>query len=653
MREERPRARAGIGACLVAALLSIALSALAADDWPWPEDRPQTVEPTLDLAGTFPADVMRYLLVRGPGAAALSPDGEYVAYRDTVTGKPQLWVVPAAGGLPRQLTFGRGVTFHRWHPQGAGILYATDRDGNERESYTLISVDGTQEREVIGYHDAFIRFGDFAPNGEQIAFSSTARNGTDFDVYLGDVATGEYERIFEGSFGNYAQAWQPNGSNLIVTEVRGEDAQDVYLLGTRSRQKVPLFVPEVASAYGDFAWLPDGSGFYLATNQDREFAALAFYDLDYGELEIVDAPDWDVSDVTLFGDGRYLAWTVNVNGYDELRLLDRETGEEIAAPNLPPGVYSVSGADHAPVIAIGVNGPRNARDLFTFDVEAGRLTQVGRTTWVGLDPQRMVVPEAVTFPARDGVELFGLLYLPPEAALPEDGAPPVVLMVHGGPTGQARPTFGGVDQYLLQRGIAILDLNFRGSTGYGKTFARLDNQRLRPNAVRDVADAMAWLAEDGRVDASRAAIMGGSYGGYMTNAAVGEFPELFDAGVSFVGVSDWVRALEEASPALKASDRLEYGDITDPDDRAFFRSISPIENVDAIRTPMLFSHGVNDPRDPVTESDRMVRAIRENGIDVVYLRWPDEGHSIRKLGNRIAAYRAVVAFLEDKLEVTR
>lgn len=653
MRKQSPFARAGFGACLAAVLSLAAPTSPAAEDWPWPEDQPRSVEPSLDLAGTFPADVMRFLMVRGPYAAALSPDGEYVAYRDNVTGKPQLWVVPAAGGLPLQLTFGRGVTFHRWHPEGEGILYATDRDGNERESYTLVSVDGTAEREVIGYHDAFIRFGDFAPNGEQIAFSSTARNGTDFDVYLGDVATGEYERIFEGSFGNFARSWQPNGSNLIVTEVRGEDAQDVYLLGTRSRQKVPLFVPEVASAYGGFEWLPDGSGFYLATNQDREFAALAFYDLDYGELEIVDAPDWDVSDVTLFGDGRYLAWTVNVNGYDELRLLDRETGAEIQAPGLPAGVYSITGAEHAPVITIGVNGPRNARDLFTFDVEAQRLTQVGRTTWVGLDPQRMVAPEAVSFPARDGVDLFGLLYLPPAAAMPEAGAPPVVLMVHGGPTGQARPTFGGVDQYLLQRGIAILDLNFRGSTGYGKTFARLDNQRLRPNAVRDVADAMAWLAEDGRVDADRAAIMGGSYGGYMTNAAVGEFPEMFDAGVSFVGVSDWVRALEQASPALKASDRLEYGDITDPDDRAFFRAISPIENVDRIRTPMLFSHGVNDPRDPVTESDRMVRAIRANDIDVVYLRWPDEGHSIRKLGNRIAAYRAVVDFLEDKLEVTR
>ena len=634
---------------LLAALTAASAAAETSQDWPWPEDTPTPVTPSLALAGEYPADITRFLMVRGPFAASVSPDGQWIAYRDSVTGAPQLWVVAASGGLPRQLTFGRGVTTHRWHPQGS-ILYATDRDGNEREAYTLISVDGTRETEVIGYHDAFIRIGDFSPNGEQVAFSSTARNGTDFDVYLGDVATGEYERIFEGRFGNFASAWQPGGSNMILTETRGEDAQDVYLLGTRSRRKVPLFVPEIASAYEDFQWLPDGSGFYLATNENREFAALAFYDLDSGQLELVDAPDWDVGDVTLFGDGRFLAWTVNENGYDALRLLDRETGESIAAPALPPGVYTLSGAEHASVISIGVRGPRNARDLFTFDVETERLVQVGRTTWAGLDPARMVIPEAVRFDARDGVELYGLLFLPEVDA---DVLPPVVLMVHGGPTGQARPDFDAVIQYFVQRGIAVLDLNFRGSTGYGKTFARLDNQRLRPDAVRDMADAMAWLSEDGRVDASRAAVMGGSYGGFMTNAAVGTYPDMFDVGISFVGVSDWVRALEEASPALKASDRLEYGDINDPDDRAFFRSISPIENVDAIRTPMVFSHGVNDPRDPVTESDRMVEAIRANGVEVLYLRWPDEGHSIRKLGNRVAAYRTIAAFLEDKLEVAR
>jgi dipeptidyl aminopeptidase/acylaminoacyl peptidase len=617
-------------------------------DWPYPGDTPEPSAPTLDLAGEWPADVIRFLMVRGPTAAAVSPDGEWVAYRDSVTGEPQLWVVPADGGLPRQLTFGRGVTFHTWHPESGAILYATDRGGNERESYTLISVDGTQETEVIGYHDAFINFGDFRPDGGQVAFSSTARNGTDFDVYIGDVATGEYERVLEGRFGLYARAWQPGGGSILLTDVRGEDAQDVYLLGTRTRERTPLFVPEVASAYDEFQWLPDGSGFYLATNEDREFMALAFHDLDSGETTIVDAPDWDVDDVELFADGDYLAWTVNENGYERLAILDRRSGERVAVPELPAGTFSITGADHAPVLTIGVNGPRNPHDLYTLDVAAGELTRVGRTTWAGLDPARMAVPEAVEFDARDGVGLYGLLYLPPVSG---DEKPPVVLMVHGGPTSQARPTWDAILQYLVGQGVAVLDLNFRGSTGYGKTFARLDNMRKRPDAVRDMADAMDWLARDGRVDASRAAVMGGSYGGYLTNAAVGTFPERFDAAVSFVGVSDWVRALEEASPGLKASDRLEYGDITDPDDRAFFAEISPINNVDAIRTPMVFVHGVNDPRDPVTESDRMVRGIRASGVEVVYLRWPDEGHSIRKLGNRITTYRVIADFLTEQLEI--
>lgn len=640
---------------LAAVLLGFAaLGARAADEegaWPFPEDTPEPAVPTLDLAGTRPADVIRFLLVRGPSGAELSPDGNWIAYRDSVTGEPQLWVVPATGGLPRQLTFGRSVTFHRWHPGGDAILYATDREGNERESYTLISVDGRRETEVIGYHDAFVNFGDFAPAGDRVVFSSTARNGTDYDVYVGDVGTGEYERVWEGRFGNYARAWRPGSDEVIVTETRGEDADDVHLVNVRSGARRTLFAPEIAAAHEDFQWLPDGSGFYLATNQGREFTALARYDLGTGALAFVDAPAWDVADVTLFDDGRHLAYTVNENGYDRLVVRARDEDRTLALPELPPGTYTLTGAARAPVLAIGVNGPRNARDLYTLDLRTGTLRRVGRTTWAGLDPATMAVPEAVSFPARDGVTLHGLLYLPP--AREDEATPPVVLMVHGGPTGQARPDFDGILQFLVQRGVAVLDLNFRGSTGYGKTFARLDDRRLRPDAVRDLADAMGWLAGDGRVDASRAAVMGGSYGGYLTNAAVGTFPELFDAGVSFVGVSDWVRALEQASPALKASDRVEYGDITDPDDRAFFRELSPIAKVDAIRTPMVFVHGVNDPRDPVTESDRMVRAIRGNGVDVVYLRWPDEGHAVRRLGNRIATYRIIADFLVDRLEVTR
>jgi len=289
-------------------------------------------------------------------------------------------------------------------------------------------------------------------------------------------------------------------------------------------------------------------------------------------------------------------------------------------------------------------------DIWTWNAASGVAHRATYSTLAGLDPGELVIPTHVEFPARDGETLYGLLYLP--TSLEPGERPSVLLSVHGGPTWQARPMFDAAKQYLLARGIAVFDLNFRGSTGYGKRFARLDNQRLRPNAVRDMEDAMKWLAEDGRVDASRAAVMGASYGGFMTFAAVTTFPDLFDAAVSFVGVSDWITALEAASPELKASDRLEYGDIEDPGDREFFRQFSPIIHVDKVVTPIMVLHGANDPRDPVSESDQFVRGVRENGGEVEYLRFSDEGHGIRKLENRLIAYRRIADFLERKLGLT-
>ena len=234
---------------------------------------------------------------------------------------------------------------------------------------------------------------------------------------------------------------------------------------------------------------------------------------------------------------------------------------------------------------------------------------------------------------------------------PSGAGPPVLLAVHGGPTAQARPDFDAVTQYLLTRGIAVFDLNYRGSTGFGKSYARLNDRRKRATEYLDMADAVRWLDEAGLVDASRAAVMGGSYGGYLTMAAVTRLPDVFDAGVAFVGVSNWVTALEGASPQLKASDRIEYGDVDDPDDRAFFESISPIAHVENVEDPVMVLHGANDPRDPVEESDQFVRGIREHGGTVEYLRFPDEGHGIRKLENRLIAYRRIADFLERHLGI--
>jgi dipeptidyl aminopeptidase/acylaminoacyl peptidase len=329
---------------------------------------------------------------------------------------------------------------------------------------------------------------------------------------------------------------------------------------------------------------------------------------------------------------------------------DLETGGELAVPDQAPGIdFGLETARRAPVAAIAHSGPRLPGDVWTWDLAAGAARLSSLSDAAGLDLSRLVVPTHVDFPARDGETLRGLLYLPPASATGGSGKPPVLLAVHGGPTGQARPDFDAVHQYLLARGIAVLDLNFRGSTGYGKRFARLDNGRLRPHAVLDMEDAVGWLAADGRVDASRAAVMGGSYGGYLTFAALADFPGLFDAGVSFVGVSNWVTALEGASPALKASDRLEYGDIDDPEDREFFRQLSPITRVDRVADPLMVVHGANDPRDPVSESDQFVRAVRERGGRVEYLRFPDEGHGNPKLDNRALAHRRNAAVLAHEL----
>lgn len=626
-------------------LLAVAGQAWAQTNWPHAQDIPKPAPSAVGLAGSAEPDLVRYVTARGPlGDAEISPDGETVAYRHEVTGQAQVWALDLAGGQPRQLTFGGRVSGFSWSPQGE-LLIAADRDGDEREGYTILSRDGLKERLARERSQAFVSFGDWSPDGARMVYSSTERNGDDFDIFLGSADGGAPREVFRGRFGNFVEAWRPASEQVLVSETRGEDANDVYVLDLASGKRQVLFKPKVASSYVGFQFTPAGDGFYFATNQDREFAALAFYDMVKGKLQLIDAPEADVEEPTLFGNGRYLAWTVNDGGYSRLKLRDLQTGRDLPAPELPLGVYALSGAAEAPILLAHVNGPRTPGELWVLDARSGAARRIVAGESAGLDLSTFVVPESLRFAARDGVQLQGLLYVPQSAS-----PPPVVISVHGGPTGQARPGFRARTQYLLANGIAVFDLNFRGSTGFGKTFARLDNQELRLNAVRDVADAVAFLKSTGRVDVSRAAVMGGSYGGYLTNAAVGEFPDLFKAGVSYVGVSDWVHALENASPALKASDQIEYGDITNPKWRTFYAELSPIRKADAIQAAMLVVHGANDPRDPVAESDRLVERLRANGREVVYLRFPDEGHGIGKLENRLHEGKMTAAFLKAQLQ---
>ncbi len=629
-------------------------------------DIPQPVAGDSTLAGAARPDVVRFLQVRRAENPSLSPGGEQLAFKSRISSAPQLWVVGTAGGWPRQLTFGESITFHRWSPAGDWILYGTDRGGDEREGYYLISSDGTRERELLAPSEAFRVFGAFSRDGRRIAYATTERNGVDFDVHVLDVASGADRKVHRGEGGLYPVSWRPDGEALILSQDRGEDAHEIFLLDLAGGRLETLFQPAERSSYESFAWKGDGSGFYLVTNQDRDLRGLATYDVGSGVLTYLEtSEEHEIEAVALSDDGRVLLWATNAGGYSRLAARDLLTGEPIPAPELPRGVYEIRFAPRATAAAIYVESPRVPGDVWVWRPDAGVppkgdkpgiARRATHSSAAGLDLERMVVPEHLSLTARDGVEIHGLLYLPPGPPgggqtehVPAGVKPPLLLAVHGGPTGQARPEFDGVHQYLLRRGIAVFDLNFRGSTGYGKRFARLNDLQLREGEIYDLADAALWLGATGRADPNRAAVMGGSYGGYLTMAAMTRLPEVFASGVALVGVSDWLTALAGASPQLKASDVLEYGDVDDPQDREFFRRISPITHIAEVRAPVMVIHGANDPRDPVTESDQFVRAIREQGGEVEYLRFPDEGHSIRKLSNRIIAYRRIAAFLERTL----
>ena len=619
-----------------------------------PDEDLKAIEPVAEpirvgLAGEYPADIARFLLVQGVSGAQLSPNGDYVAVSLSITGEPQLWLVPVDGSQSRQLTFGNGITFFRWAPDGNSLIYGADNAGDEQEAYFRISVDGKREAELVpALPGAFRFFGGMLPDDRHIVFASTERNGLDFDIYVRDTDSGEQRMIYQGEFAWWPRSIAPDGKSLLMTQAVGEDSNNLFLLDIASGEVTTLSEPErrANTEAGGFAWTADGKHVFHASNEDREFRALVRRELAGNEVEVLVEAAHDIDNVQLCGDNdRYLVWTTNEDGFFRLHGRDLVEGRDLSTPDLPDGVYSLSCPRGSSVVAVVVNGYSTPGDLLMWDLASTRAEKLWAANLAGLDPERLVRPESIRMPARDGVMLQGLLYLPREDARLDDGPPPVVFDVHGGPTAQSMVNFTGAMQYLLNRGIAVFRPNIRGSTGFGHTYVTLDDQERRLDSIRDLVDMLEFFREDGRVDADRAIVRGGSYGGYAVNAVLANHPGNFIAGVSLFGVADWVTALEVAAPALKASDIIEYGDIREQRWREFYTTYSPIRQADQINVPVLYSHGVNDRRVEIYETEVMVRTLRANGIEAPYIRFRDEGHGWRRLSNRLFYHRREAEFM--------
>ena len=456
------------------------------------------------------------------------------------------------------------------------------------------------------------------------------------------LGSGE-EQTFElrGYLG--VHGFSPDG-RWIVAERLSERAgdSDLYLLDAEGGDVVHATPHDGEAEFLTPSWLADSSGLYAATSVFGDARALARYDLRTGAWEPVLESKWDL-ECAADDAGRSLLVIANEDGWSRAELRDPATLELRADVPLPcrglaaQPVFSRDGSQ----LALAFSGPREPLQTHLYDVESGELRRLS-----GEGPVEGVDPELHRFGSFDAEEIPVFLFEPPG-----EGPFPVVVTVHGGPESQWLPYFsqgfGPFTQFLVSRGYAVAAPNVRGSSGYGKRFEHLDDVELRLDAVRDLAELHAWLAARPTIDASRAVVYGRSYGGYMTLAALAFQPELWAAGISFVGISNLVTFLENTSEYRRAAREREYGSLAR--DRAVLERISPVSRIDDIRAPLFLEHGRNDPRVPVGESEYIHRVLTEKGVRCELVVYEDEGHLLEKLPNRVDAFERAVAFLDEVL----
>ncbi|MBX0293527.1 S9 family peptidase [Haloarcula nitratireducens] len=593
-------------------------------------------------------DLERYLNVRSAYGASFAPDGT-LSFLHDATGVSQVWTLDAAGRWPEQRTFyDEPVSFVDYSPERPELVFGMDEGGNERAQLFLLADDG-RITNLTGMPDAKHRWGGWRPDGEAFAFASNRRDEAVFDVYVQgrEETGGDAELVCEGDGWFTVGGWSPDGEKLIVNEAHSSFDQDVYVLDAETGDLTHLTPHEGSVRYVSASWGPDGDALYLATDERSDTLSLARLSLS-GDLEVVrEDDDWNIDGVAIDQASGRLAYSKNVEGYNELTVGEFEDPTSIAefpTPDLPGGLAGgVAWSPGAERFAVSVTGRTVNTNAFVVETASGESRRWTHASTGGIPRETFVEPEVVRFESFDGLEIPALFSLPPEAD--EDGTTPVIVDIHGGPESQRRPSFAGLTQYFLSRGYAVLEPNVRGSTGYGKAYTHLDDVEKRLDSVKDIRAGVEWLHDHPAADPDRIVAMGGSYGGFMVLSSLTEYPDLWAAGVDVVGIANFVTFLENTGEWRRELREAEYGSLAE--DRDFLESISPINNVSRISAPLFVLHGANDPRVPVGEAEQIAEEVADHGVPVEKLIFEDEGHGISKRENRIEAYTRVVEFLND------
>lgn len=605
------------------------------------------------IPGSMAAEVGRYTESRGAAFVEWHPQRREMLVSTRFANTPQLHYLKMAGGARKQLTFfNEPVASASWEPgEGKYFVFSRDAGGNEfgqlyrydmaNGEVTLLTDGGRSQNGGIVWNNA----------GDSFMYSTTRRNGADRDLWVMNPWHPENSKaIVELAGGGWGGSdWSPDDSKILAIEYLSITRSNVWLVDVATGEKEALNDLDKEVAYGGAEFSKDGSGIYLTSDVGGEFQQLYWMDLNTRKMECLTASiPWDVDGFELSKDGSKIGFVTNEAGQSRAYLMDTKTRKFTAVEGLPQGLIGgASWHDNSQDVAFTVSSARSTSDIYTLNVETGKVERWTESELGGLVADELVEPELIKWTSFDGMEISGFKY---PAASKFAGKRPVIINIHGGPEGQSRPGFQGRNNYFMNElGVTMIYPNVRGSSGFGKTFVALDNGMKREDSVRDIGALLDWIATQPDLDADRVMVTGGSYGGYMTLACAVHYNDRIRCAVDVVGISHFGTFLKNTESYRRDLRRVEYGDERIPEMAEFFEKISPLNNASKISRPLFVIQGGNDPRVPLSEAEQMVAKVKANNGPVWYLMARDEGHGFRKKTNADFQFYATVLFVRQHL----
>ena len=567
---------------------------------------------------------------------------------------PQVHRVAMPGGARTQLTFFPDrVGGASYEPtRGDYFLFVKDVGGGEWFQifrYDLANGDITMLTDGKSRNVGMV----WNQSGTQIAYSSTRRTGKDNDLWIMNPLDKSSDHlVLELSGGGFAPLdFSPDGKKLILQEELSINESYLWLVDLEKKEKT-LLTPKGGAekvSYGRVHFAKDGKGIYLTTDKESEFQRLAYLDLATQKYTFLTTSiPWDVEDFDLSRDGRSLAIAANENGESRLYLMSTQTKQLRPLREIPVGVIGgLSFHRNGTELGFTLSSARASADSYSVSVATGKLSRWTQSESGGLLTSEFAEPKLVKWKGYDGRDISGFLYLPPKKFT---GKRPVIVNIHGGPEAQFRPGFIGRNNFLLDElGVALLFPNVRGSSGYGKTFLKLDDGDKREDSYKDAESLYKWLKTQPEIDGERIMVTGGSYGGHMTLVSATQHSSLIRCALAVVGMSNLVTFLENTEGYRRDLRRVEYGDERSPKMREFLNRIAPLNLAKNVTKPLFIVQGQNDPRVPASEAEQMIRTVKQNSVPAWYLLAKDEGHGFAKKRNQDFQFYSTVLFIEEYL----